>query len=207
MVSLLHHPEGTHQVPWAAHVAPYLSPDHPDKRGQALCVPQAGDPGTQGSGVTEECMDLGRHMEALRHKSLRALISCAQSGTHPEPRLCDKRDPEGGPTEEDGGGGRQDRDTSIIAPPPPLYKESWHLMKGWYKATDNRAPPPAWLTFKWIIEACVALYWQVPPPGENIPISTEPFQVDYSVPTEDKIEWLVPRLRSNRSGGPSGVRV
>ena len=53
----------------------------------------------------------------------------------------------------------------------------------------------------------VDLYRYVPPLGANIPISVEPFLVENSVPTEDKIEWEVKRLKNHRSGGPSGMRV
>ena len=44
-------------------------------------------------------------------------------------------------------------------------------------------------------------------PGENIPTTVEPFPVDELVPTGDDIEWAVQRMRSNRSGGPSGIRT
>ena len=49
------------------------------------------------------------------------------------------------------------------------------------------------------------LYSYVPPLGTNILISVEPFPVDDSVSTEDKIEWAVKRLRNHRSRGPSGI--
>ena len=53
----------------------------------------------------------------------------------------------------------------------------------------------------------VELYSYVPPSGTNIPISVEPFPVDDSVPTEDKIKWAVKRLQNHHSGGPSGMRA
>ena len=53
----------------------------------------------------------------------------------------------------------------------------------------------------------VALYHHIPPPGENTPISVDTLLVEDSVPTEDKIEWSMQRLRSNLSRGPSGMRV
>ena len=34
--TLQRHPEGTHQVPWEAHVDTSLAPDHPDERGRNL---------------------------------------------------------------------------------------------------------------------------------------------------------------------------
>ena len=51
------------------------------------------------------------------------------------------------------------------------------------------------------------LYSYVPPPGLNTPISVEPFLVDDSVPTEDKIEWAVKLLHNHRPGRPSGMRA
>ena len=51
------------------------------------------------------------------------------------------------------------------------------------------------------------LYRQVPPPGENISISVQPFQVEDLVPMEDEIEWAFRRLRNHRSRCPSGMRA
>ena len=64
-------------------------------------------------------------------------------------------------------------------------------MKGWYKAAFDRAPPPDQVTLKRITAERVDLYCQVPPPGENIPVSVQTFQVEDSVPIEDNIEWAV----------------
>ena len=52
----------------------------------------------------------------------------------------------------------------------------------------------------------VDLYRYVPPPGENIPISVDPFPVDDLLPTEEDIEWAVTQLRNHYSGGPSKMR-
>ena len=43
----------------------------------------------------------------------------------------------------------------------------------------------------------------VPPPGDNIPVEIEPFEVEEKVPDKEEIEWPVKRLRNNRSGGAS----
>ena len=61
-------------------------------------------------------------------------------------------------------------------------------MKGWYKAVVDRSTPPAWVNLERIMAERIDLYFQVPPPGENIPVSVDPFQVKDLVPTEDKIE-------------------
>ena len=76
---------------------------------------------------------------------------------------------------------------AIFASDPPFQTEAWQHMKGWYKAASDRAPPPARVTLEQIMAEWVALYRQVPPPGEDIPISVDPFQVEDSVPTEDNI--------------------
>ena len=84
---------------------------------------------------------------------------------------------------------------------PPLHWEACHRIKGCYKAAVNRAPPPARFNLVRITAERVELYSYVPPPWTNIPISEQPFQVDESVPTEDKIEWAVMRLRDHCSRG------
>ena len=80
-------------------------------------------------------------------------------------------------------------------------------LKRWYKAAVNRAPPPARAMLERITAKRVDLYRYVPSPGENIPVTVAPAEVDDSVPTEDKIEDAVKKLRRNRSGGASGMRA
>ena len=82
----------------------------------------------------------------------------------------------------------------------------WHRINGWYCAAVNRSLPPAWVTLERITAERVELYSYVPPPGDNIPISVEPFPVDDLVPMEDEIEGAVKLLRNHLSGGPAGVR-
>ena len=80
-------------------------------------------------------------------------------------------------------------------------------MKGWYKAAVNHAPSPAQVTLDWITEERLDLYCHVQPTWKNIPISAKPFQVKDKVPMEDKIEWVLQRLRKNHSGGTLGIQV
>ena len=47
------------------------------------------------------------------------------------------------------------------------------------------------------------LYIYVPPLGENIPVSVEPFLVDDLVPTEEEIKWAVTQLQNHSSRGAS----
>ena len=92
----------------------------------------------------------------------------------------------------------------LLGADPPMPPEAWQCLKGWYKATVDRAPPPARGTPKRITAERADLYSYVPSPGKNIPISFQPVPVDNSVPTKDKIEEAVKHLRRNRSGGGVG---
>ena len=71
-------------------------------------------------------------------------------------------------------------------------------MKGWHKAAVNRAPPPARATLERITAERVELYSHVPTPGDNIPVTVNPSDVDDSLPAEDKIEEAVKKLRRNQ---------
>ena len=73
------------------------------------------------------------------------------------------------------------------------------------RAAVNRAPPPARAMLERITAERVELYSHVPPPGDNIPVTVTPADIDESVPTEDDISEAVKKLRRNRSGGPSGI--
>ena len=48
------------------------------------------------------------------------------------------------------------------------------------------------------------LQLRIIPGGENIPVTVAPAEVDDSVPTEEKIEDAVKKLRRNRWGGRRG---
>ena len=52
----------------------------------------------------------------------------------------------------------------------------------------------------------VDLYRHIPPPGENIPISVEPFPGEELIPTKDEIEGVVKQLHNHHSGGTSWMR-
>ena len=65
---------------------------------------------------------------------------------------------------------------------PPLIQEAWHRLQGWYKAAVDRAPPPARATLKRVTAERTKLYIRVPPPGDTIPVTIEPFVVEDGVP-------------------------
>ena len=90
---------------------------------------------------------------------------------------------------------------------PPLTQEAWHCLQGWYKATVDRPLPPARATLKRVTAEQTTLYSQVPPLGDTIPVTIEPFAVEDGVPSEAEVEWAVKRLRNNRAGGPLRMRA
>ena len=70
---------------------------------------------------------------------------------------------------------------SLLGGNPPNPKEALRRLKGWYMAAVNRAPPPARATLERITADRVDLYSYVPPPGESIPVTVTPANVDDSV--------------------------
>ena len=71
---------------------------------------------------------------------------------------------------------------------PPLIQEAWYRLQGWYKASVDHSPPPAQATLKRVTAERVTLYSHIPPPGDNIPVTIEPFAVEDGVPAEEKIK-------------------
>ena len=96
---------------------------------------------------------------------------------------------------------------ALVKADPPLIQKAWYRLQGWYKAAVDRVPSPAQATLKWVTAERVALYSRVPPLGDSIPITIEPFAVEDRVPEEGEIEWAVKRLQNNRAGGPSRMRA
>ena len=96
---------------------------------------------------------------------------------------------------------------ALLGRDPPNANEEWRRMKGWYNAAVNRAPLPARATLERITAEKVELYSYVPPPGENIPVTVTPSDVDDLVPTEDETAEAVKKLKRNRSGRASGMRT
>ena len=76
---------------------------------------------------------------------------------------------------------------ALVGTDPPLIQQAWHRIQGWYKAAVDHAPPPDRITIERITTDRVALYSNVPPPGENIPVAIQPLLVDASVPEEGEI--------------------
>ena len=71
---------------------------------------------------------------------------------------------------------------ALVKADPQLIQEAWYRFQGWYKAAVDRAPPPARATLKRVTAERFALYSRVPSPGDNIPVTIEPFAVEDGVP-------------------------
>ena len=96
---------------------------------------------------------------------------------------------------------------ALLGEDPPNAKEAWRRMKGWYQAAAKRGPPPARATLERITAERTDLYSHIPSPGENIPVTVEPAEIDDLVPTEDEIAAAVKKLRRNWLGGPLRIRA
>ena len=96
---------------------------------------------------------------------------------------------------------------ALVKADPPLIQEAWCHIQGWYKAAVDCAPTAARVTIKRITTERVAMCSRVPPPGENMLVRIERFEVEEKAPDEGEIEWAVKCLRNNCSGGPSRMRV
>ena len=55
-------------------------------------------------------------------------------------------------------------------------------MRGWYKGTVDRPPPPSRVAIYTITEEQVKLYRHISSPGQPIPVGVQPFLVDDSIP-------------------------
>ena len=86
---------------------------------------------------------------------------------------------------------------TLLGEDPQNPKEAWRRKNRWYKAAVNCAPPPSRATLEQIMAEGVELYSHVPPPGDNIPVTVTPSDIDDLVPTEDDILEAVKKLRRN----------
>ena len=96
---------------------------------------------------------------------------------------------------------------ALMKADPPLTQEAWHRLQGWYKATADRPPPPARATLRRVTAEQEQLYSREPPPGDTIPVTIDPFEVEDGIPSKAEVEWAVKRLRNNRAGGPSRMQA
>ena len=83
----------------------------------------------------------------------------------------------------------------LLTRDPPLPHKAWRRTWGWYREAVDHTPSPAKITLERITADREEIYRAVPPPpGENIPTSMPPSQIDDFVPIEEEVEWAVRRL-------------
>ena len=72
----------------------------------------------------------------------------------------------------------------------------------------DHAPSTAQVTLDPITAECEELYRAITPRGRRFPYPCRPPPpINYSVPTEEEVEWAVRGLWGHQSGGPSRIRV
>ena len=98
---------------------------------------------------------------------------------------------------------------SLLASDPPLICEAWIRMRGWYKESVNRHPPPSRVALATMTAEREELHRHVPSPVDPIPVEDPPFPflVNDSIPEDEEITWAVRSIYLNRSGVPSGMRA
>ena len=66
---------------------------------------------------------------------------------------------------------------SLLASDPPLIRKSWIWMRGWYKDSVDRPPPPSRVALATMMTEKEKNYRVVPPPGEPIPVRDLPLSL------------------------------
>ena len=75
-------------------------------------------------------------------------------------------------------------------------EEAWRLLKGWYRAAEDRAPKPCYESMEKQTKERVELYGKVIPPGDLIPINNKPFNIRDNVPDKQEIRAVVKQLKN-----------
>ena len=86
-------------------------------------------------------------------------------------------------------------------------QEAWRTLKGWYRLAEDRAPKPCYQTLAKQTKERVELYAKREPPGDDIPVNVDPFEVEDDTPTDLEIRACVRLLSSGRASGASGMRA
>ena len=60
-------------------------------------------------------------------------------------------------------------------------------MRGWYKVTVVLPPPPSRVTIAIMTLERFELFWNVPLPGDPIPVGVLPFLVNDDIPEDEEI--------------------
>ena len=63
-------------------------------------------------------------------------------------------------------------------------KEAWRCLEGWYAMVEDRALKSCCKMLACQMEERKSLYARVPPPGEQLPINVNPFDIPDGVPRD-----------------------
>jgi hypothetical protein len=86
-------------------------------------------------------------------------------------------------------------------------QESFHHLKGWYRAASETTTRPCPQTMVKKMVERINLYRQQDPPGEPLPINIDPIPVDDGTPSKGKIRVAAAGLSNGRAGVASGMRA
>jgi Reverse transcriptase (RNA-dependent DNA polymerase) len=86
-------------------------------------------------------------------------------------------------------------------------QDSWKMMQAWYREASSRPQLPSRSDLDAVTLERQDLYSRVAPPGDNIPILVEKFDISDAVPSEGEIAAAVRRLHRGKAPGPSTMRV
>ncbi len=86
-------------------------------------------------------------------------------------------------------------------------KEVWRCLKGWYSTVEDRAPKACHEMLVRQTEERIALNSKVHPPGWNIHINVQPFDIPDGIPSNSEIRGVVSGLRNGRAAGATGLQA
>ncbi len=86
-------------------------------------------------------------------------------------------------------------------------KEAWRCLKGWYSTVEDSAPKACHETLVHQTEERIALYTKVCPPGGNISINLQPFDIPNGIPSNLEIRGVVSGLQNGRAAGATGLQA
>ncbi len=86
-------------------------------------------------------------------------------------------------------------------------KEAWQCLKGGYSTVEDRAPKACHEMFVHQTEERIALYMKVRPPGGNIPINVQPFNIPDGIPSNLEIRGVVSGLQNGQAAGAMGLQA
>ena len=96
---------------------------------------------------------------------------------------------------------------SVLTSNMPLIQEAWICMRGWYKDTLDRPPPPTRVAISTMTAESVDLYQNVLPSGQPIPMGVQPFPMENSIPEDKESAWAVHRFCRKYLGSPLEMRA